>query len=179
MAVRLVVTGHDAQGSSIFQSDEAVPGTSIALVPGFETHELWSTQGDREVPFSGGAPGVPNYFPSHDGSVFRVADFPPTGENLVSTDIDMDEALREAEVKLPGLVAHLEPGSDGMHTTDSVDYGIVLEGEIELELDHGEIRLLKAGDVVVQNGTRHAWRNRSGKRCRMAFILLGARRRSP
>ena len=76
----------------------------------------------------------------------------------------------------PGFVEHLELDNPGMHTTDSVDYGIVIAGEVYLELDNGEERLLTAGDCVVQNGTRHAWINRSGKPVTMAFILLGADR---
>jgi quercetin dioxygenase-like cupin family protein len=63
-----------------------------------------------------------------------------------------------------------------MHTTDTVDYGIVLEGEVWLELDDGQQIHLHPHDVVVQNGTRHAWRNRSDKPVRMAFVLIGARR---
>ena len=58
-----------------------------------------------------------------------------------------------------------------MHTTRTIDYGIVLSGEIDLELDEGEVHL-KAGDVVVQRGTRHAWRNRSSEPCRIAFVLI-------
>ena len=89
-----------------------------------------------------------------------------------------EEALNEVDQKLPGFVEHLELDNPGMHTTDSVDYGIVIAGEVFLELDNGEERLLTAGDCVVQNGTRHAWRNRSDKTVTIAFVLLGADRTS-
>ena len=75
----------------------------------------------------------------------------------------------------PGHIDKLPPRADGrhkmMHRTQSVDYGIVLEGEIWMILDDSEV-LLKAGDVVVQRGTDHAWENRSDQVCRMAFILI-------
>ncbi len=61
-----------------------------------------------------------------------------------------------------------------MHRTSSVDYGMVLEGEIDLELDSGEVKHLSAGDVVVQRGTNHAWVNRSDRWARMAFVLIEA-----
>ena len=58
-----------------------------------------------------------------------------------------------------------------MHRTESVDYGVVIEGELTLVLDEGEVAL-KQGCVVVQRGTSHAWANRSGKPCRMLFVLI-------
>jgi quercetin dioxygenase-like cupin family protein len=60
-----------------------------------------------------------------------------------------------------------------MHTTATIDYGIILEGEMWLELDNGESRLVKAGDIVVQNGTRHAWRNKSDRVVRALFVMIG------
>ena len=61
-----------------------------------------------------------------------------------------------------------------MHTTPTVDYGVVLDGEVWLELDDGKTVHLKEHDVVVQNGTRHAWRNKGTKPATMAFVLIGA-----
>ncbi|CAM5299683.1 hypothetical protein SPURM210S_04146 [Streptomyces purpurascens] len=71
-----------------------------------------------------------------------------------------------------GIAELIEP--DGMHATTTVDYGIVLTGEIVLELDDGHRTPLSAGDIVIQNGTRHAWRNRSGRAATMVFVLIGA-----
>ena len=70
----------------------------------------------------------------------------------------------------------MEPENFGMHTTDSVDYGVVISGSITLELDDGRKERLEAGDVFVQNGTRHAWR--VDEPCRMAVVLTGVPRRS-
>lgn len=63
-----------------------------------------------------------------------------------------------------------------MHATPTVDYGIVLQGETLLELDDGHRTRLSAGDIVIQNGIRHTWRNHSGRPVTMAFVLIGAER---
>ena len=73
-----------------------------------------------------------------------------------------------------GAIEHFEPDNPGMHTTDSVDYAICLAGELVLRLDDGAERTVTPGTVVVQRGTRHAWRNRTSKPAMMAFVLLGA-----
>ena len=74
----------------------------------------------------------------------------------------------------PGLPGYMEPDAPGMHTTDTIDFEVVLEGEIWLELDDGVTVHLKAGDTVVQNGTRHAWRNHGTETCRLAVFICGA-----
>jgi mannose-6-phosphate isomerase-like protein (cupin superfamily) len=94
----------------------------------------------------------------------------------VTTDIDPDEALAEIQRKLPGLIDVLEPGSAGMHRTDTVDFNLIVSGEVWLELDDGAEVLLKAGDCVVQNGARHRWRNPSSEPCVMAVAQIGAAR---
>ena len=81
------------------------------------------------------------------------------------------------EEKLPGMAAHMEPDNPGMHTTDTIDFEYVISGEVWLELDNGEEARLKAGDTVVQNGTRHAWRDKSSEPCQMVVCLIGANRR--
>jgi quercetin dioxygenase-like cupin family protein len=80
---------------------------------------------------------------------------------------------REQAEQSSGLIEYFEPDNPGMHATPTVDYGIVLEGEIWLELDDGKTVHLKTHDVIVQNGTRHAWRNKSSKPTKMAFVLIG------
>jgi hypothetical protein len=84
--------------------------------------------------------------------------------------------LEEMEQKLPGLMKLLEADHPGMHTSDSVDFDVVVFGEVVLELDDGAEVVLKAGDCVIQNGTRHAWHNRSSQRCVVAFSVVGAER---
>lgn len=176
MEIRRVVTGHDASGKSVFLADEVIAPITISLFPGMRTHEMWSTDGSRAVPHRGPFPGVPTYFPGRDGSVFRLFVFPPQGQGGRGA-VDVEAGLAEMRAKLPGLAEHLELDNPGMHTTDSVDYGIVISGEIHLELDDGATVRLTPGCAVVQNGTRHAWRNRSSEPAVMAFVLLGAARR--
>jgi uncharacterized cupin superfamily protein len=89
---------------------------------------------------------------------------------------DLEAAFAEFEATLPGLASYMEPDAPGMHTTDTIDFEVVLDGEVWLELDDGVEVHLRAGDTVVQNGTRHAWRNRSDRPARMAFVLIGAQR---
>ena len=85
-------------------------------------------------------------------------------------------ALQEMGQKLPGVLDVMERDHPGMHTTDSVDFDVVVFGEVVWELDDGAEVVLKAGDCVIQNGTRHAWHNRSAENCVIAFSLVGAER---
>lgn len=77
---------------------------------------------------------------------------------------------------LPGLAESFDPEGSGMHQTATVDFDVIVSGELWLELDDGELRHLRAGDIVIQNGTRHAWRNRSEAPAVMLAVLVGARR---
>jgi quercetin dioxygenase-like cupin family protein len=88
----------------------------------------------------------------------------------------MEAALAEFEEKLPGLAQHLEVDHPGMHTTATIDFEVVLSGTVTLELDDGAKMSLGPGDTVVQNGTRHAWRNPFSEPCRMVVFLVGAER---
>jgi hypothetical protein len=91
-------------------------------------------------------------------------------------DLDMTAAVAEAEEKVPGLLAHMEPENPGMHTTNSVDVDIVVSGEVVLELDDAAETVLRAGDFVVQNGTRHRWHNRGHAPAVLASFNVGADR---
>lgn len=88
--------------------------------------------------------------------------------------LDIPAAFAEMETMLPGMAAHLEPDSPGMHTTATVDVEYVISGRCVLELDDGATVELGPGDTVVQNGTRHAWRNPFAEPCVMFVVLVGA-----
>ena len=90
--------------------------------------------------------------------------------------IDPGALAAEMEAKLPGLAAHMEPKHPGMHTTDTIDFEYIVSGEVWLELDEGVTAHLKAGDTVVQNGTRHAWRNKSTDPCVIVVFMVGVPR---
>ena len=97
----------------------------------------------------------------------------PTGGG---PSFDLQKAIAEHLAESPGIADKFEPDAPGMHTTDTVDYGIVLDGEIWLELDDQKTIHLKQHDVTVLAGARHAWRNKSQKPTTIAFVLVGAQR---
>ena len=176
MQTRRVVTGHTADGKATIASDSQVEAITVELAPGWEFHRLWGADTTVTFPDDGSPPSSPAYFPPVGGFRFGLFTVPPDSQTTLE-DIDFQEALIEIEEKLPGMAEHMEPDSPGMHTTDTVDYEYVISGEVWLELDNGEEVLLRAGDTVVQNGTRHAWRNKSSEPCRVVVCLVGANRR--
>jgi quercetin dioxygenase-like cupin family protein len=84
----------------------------------------------------------------------------------------LNELVAEAEEKFPGLIGAFEPDAPGMHQTVTVDYAIVLAGELWLELDDGAEVRLPTGSCVVQNGARHAWRNKSNGPATLAYVMV-------
>lgn len=170
MQVRCVITGRDASGKSVFARDEAV---SPQAVMGYEFHRLWGSDDPASLPADGKS-GVPRmYFPQPGGYRFGYFVIPPHTDAIPPEQFLA--ALPQMQQQVPGLVEALEPQSAGMHTTQTVDFDVVIAGEVWLELDDGKEVHLKAGDCVVQNGTRHAWHNRSAGKCVIAVCLLGAR----
>ncbi len=160
--IRRVVTGHDASGKAVVIADGQPP--TKRDMPAIEQALLWVT---RKTPASNAGSaddskteiGIP---PPANGSIFRVIDFKP------ETGAHAAPAHTPEGVQTPKDARH-----PGMHRTRSIDYAIVMEGEIDMLLDDSEVHL-KAGDVVIQRGTYHAWANRSGKNCRIFFILMDA-----
>jgi mannose-6-phosphate isomerase-like protein (cupin superfamily) len=174
MDVRRVVTGHDAAGKSVFASDESVAPVTVPYMAGFEFHRLWGGDEVSSFPDSGQQPDHQQYFPPVGGFRFGLFTVPPATEVEVPADFDPAAAVAALDAALPGMVAHMEPDAPGMHTTATIDYEYVVSGRIVLELDDGASVELKAGDTVVQNGTRHAWRNPFDEPCTLVVVLLGA-----
>lgn len=176
MKVRRVVTGHTPDGKATVASDTEVDAITVALLPGVAFYQLWGADEAPTFPGDGSPRPAPAYFPPVGG--FRFGLFTLAPESVaMPEDLDMQLALAEIEGKLPGLAAHLEADNPGMHTTNTIDFEYVLSGEVWLELDDGKEVHLRAGDTVVQNGTRHAWRNRHSEPCRLVVCLIGAHRR--
>lgn len=172
---RRVVTGVDANGKSVFVNDGELDVVTMALLPGTAVSEVWASAAIPQARSAIASPGMTTYFPPPGGVRYGLWTFPPEeGAGVLPEGVDIGAALGELESMLPGLAAHMEPDVPGMHTTQTVDVGLVLSGEIDLELDDGATTHLIAGDFVIQNGTRHAWRNRSGAPTTMAFVLIGA-----
>jgi mannose-6-phosphate isomerase-like protein (cupin superfamily) len=139
-------------------------------------HEVWNT---RETPARiGRTSGEPaesgiSLAPPRNGTRIRVLDIPPEDERLGAMSAE-DAKAHFAEVGAGDAASHTDDGRSRhhlMHRTETIDYGIVLEGEVTLILDVGET-VVRAGDIVIQRGTNHGWANRSGRNCRVAFILI-------
>jgi len=172
-----VVTGQSKSGKSTVVSHAPLKPVTVALMPGYEFYRLWGSDSRPTLPSDGTPPTQPHYFPPKNGFRFGMFTLPPA--TSTSAQPSPSSALvQEAEQKLPGVLQALEPDHPGMHTTDTVDFDVVVFGEVVLELDDGAEVLLKAGDCVIQNGTRHAWHNRSGEKCMIAFSLVGADRKT-
>ena len=167
--VRRVVTGHDKNGKAIVISDSAAENVVISEHrPGGRTN-LWRTdsmptcyEGDRDEAEADFTPE-----PLSNGTNFRINEFPPTNDDEI-TSYDAKKAF--------GAVGSAHLVVEGarhpfMHRTETLDYAIVLEGEIDMLLDEEDVHL-KAGAVVIQRGTAHAWANRSKSVCRIAFVLI-------
>ena len=176
MKIRRVVTGHSRDGKAKVASDTAVDPITVALLPGVEFHRLWGADTAPTFPDDGSPYPSVNYFPPVGGFRFGLVTMPPASA-AGAAPADRDAAVKEAEEKLPGLLGYLEPDHPGMHTTDTIDFEYVVSGEVWLELDDGAEVHLRAGDTVVQNGTRHAWRNKSSEPCQIVVFLAGAHRR--
>ena len=176
MRVRRVVTGHDSDGKAVFASDEEVAPVTTALMPGTEFHRLWGSDETPKLPTDGTQPSQHAYFPPATGFRWGFFTLPPVVTQETMAGINFESAMAELEEKLPGMVGHMEPDAPGMHTTDTVDFEVVLSGEVVLELDDGAEVTLKAGDTVVQNGTRHAWHNRGDVPVVIAVGIIGAKR---
>jgi len=175
---RRVVTGI-RDGRSVIVSDGPVPnGHFHKTIPGFMTSVCWATAPVPTLPFDKqeAAPAGTIITPPPGETRLMIVRFPPDSV-IAAPTFDPAAAGAEQARHLPGLAERFETENPGMHTTDSVDYDIVLEGEIWLELDNGAVTHLRRGDVAVQCGTRHAWRNKGTEAATMAFILIGARRR--
>ncbi|HSV48605.1 MAG TPA: cupin domain-containing protein [Ramlibacter sp.] len=174
VAIRRVVTGHDGQGRAVVAADSIPPRThAFAHIPGMVSRLVWATPVVPQLPHDGGdpTPAVASIVPGPGESRLLIVTFPPDAVFAIP-GFDFAAAAQENLAVSPGLAERFEP--DGMHQTPTVDYGIVLDGEVWLELDDGRAERLVRHDVVVQNGTRHAWRNRSEHPATLAFVLIGA-----
>ena len=177
MRVRRVVTGHNADGKAVVASDTEVDGIEPALTPGTDFHRLWGGDEASRFPDEGSLPGHESYFPPVGGYRFGMFSIPPGHRQTAGPPpADLDAAIAEFNAALPGLAAHMEPDAPGMHTTATIDFEVVLDGEVWLELDDGVEVHLQPGDCVVQNGTRHAWRNHGDVTARLAVFIVGAHR---
>ena len=176
--IRRVVTGHDKNGKAIVLSDGAVPVVhSNPMRPGQMSHEIWKT-GAMPIPLAPTEPeptaGKRQLHPVPGGTVFRISEVPP--------ETEAQRKMTPEQARAAFAASNAEDASTWgrggrhplMHRTETVDYAVVLDGEITLILDEGEVNL-KSGDVVIQRGTNHAWSNRSNKPVKMLYVLIDGR----
>lgn len=139
--------------------------------------KLWGAESLPSFPDRGAPLPYQNYFPPPGGFRFGIFTIPPAGRaQFAQEERERDKALAQWEQMFPGLLAHLEATEPGMHTSDSIDFGYVISGNVWLELDDGSATELHAGDTYIQNGTRHAWRNRGSEACSVLVVLIGTHR---
>jgi hypothetical protein len=176
--MRRVVTGHAPNDEATIASDTYVDAITSPILPGMEFFTLWGADKAPEFPDDGSPRPSLTYFPPLGGFRFGVVTLPP-GSAEPPKVRDAQAAEAELELKLPGLMSHMEKAHPGFHTIDTIDFEYVISGDVWLELDGGREVHLHAGDTVVQNGTRHAWRNKSSHPCSWVVCLIGAHRRQP
>lgn len=172
--IQRIVTGHGADGRAVIVSQGPLPTVvEIAAIPGTVFHEVWSTSGNPAPIDNGADPTVGALMlpPPKQGTRFRFVDIPPdTSEFLARGATKMQEAFTQVGDAHASTVRADSP-HPLMHRTESIDYGVVIDGEITLVLDDSEVALAP-GSVVIQRGTNHAWANRSNRPCRMLFVLI-------
>jgi mannose-6-phosphate isomerase-like protein (cupin superfamily) len=174
-APRRVLTAIDAEGQSYIAEDGSTPADFTMPGSPYRSANMWRTgPAPSAIAADDDITAHKGVLPPDRGTVLRVIDFPPIG--------DTTPEQRAAMVK--AIFAALYPDADhhegsarsaSMHTTDTIDYAIVLSGEIVAVMDRDETTL-RAGDILIQRGTAHGWENRSSSVCRMAFVLIDAAR---
>jgi hypothetical protein len=167
--IRRIVTGDDARGrSSIVEDAPASAIRSVAERPGYRSVNVWrTTQTPVSINDLDSTARHEGILPPKNGNILRVIDFPPEPK-------DPAERERRIRATFSGIfndATHDGRKHPGMHRTETVDYAILLEGEIWAVMDEGET-LMHAGDILIQRGTNHAWANRSQKTARIAFVLI-------
>lgn len=176
-AFRRVVTGHNAAGVSVIASDEWVSGVVLPGMPSIELNRLWGSDTVMRYPDSGAPPVYKDWFAPIGG--FRIAEFTIGPASAAAPDHDDAVASQQLARDFPGLLEVMDPEVPGMHRSTTIDFIYILSGRIELELDDGSKTQLKAGDLVVQSATKHAWHNHWQEPCRMLGVILGAHYESP
>jgi mannose-6-phosphate isomerase-like protein (cupin superfamily) len=176
-AITRVVTGHDDDGRAVIVDVGPLRNVvELSAIPGTVFHEIWATEGMPTPVDNGPDPtvGPLTLPPPRNGTRLRIVDIPPDTEGLLRQGVDRLSKAFEEIGDPSAATARADSPHPMMHRTESVDYGVVLEGELTLVLDQGEVPL-KPGHVVIQRGTNHAWANRSGGVCRMLFVLIDGR----
>jgi mannose-6-phosphate isomerase-like protein (cupin superfamily) len=173
--IRRVVTGHDAHGKAIVISDGMAPFVhTVPMRPGYASTDIWRT-GDSPAPIAAHpedpTPGPRRQMPTKRGTVLRINTLAPESEALRNLDADQVKEVFSSMGNQKASTFASTGRQPMMHRTETIDYVIVLSGEVTMLLDDTEV-VLRAGDVMVQCGTNHAWSNRGTEPCQIAFVLV-------
>jgi hypothetical protein len=177
MQLRRIVAGYDESGRAVVASDGPPPRQhDFVHVPGLSQALVWATD-STSPPLDGTdpTPAAASFLPGPGGTRLIVGRIPPES-SLAGEDFDPVAAGAETAEHLPGLADTLDPDNPGFHTTPTVDYTVVLEGEVWLALSDGSETLARRGDIVIQNATPHAWHNRSDAPAMILGVLVGVER---
>lgn len=171
--VRRIIADHDENGKAIITMDGPAPQSVHREAANLFTTLVWMsdrTPADVDSKEDMGLRKVA-VAPPDNGHVCRVVEFPPLKDG--GKGVDNQAMLKEMGID-PNQHGGKPPRNPFMHRTRSIDYAIVIEGEIDMLLDDTEVHL-KQGDILVQKATNHAWVNNSGKTCRICFVLIDAK----
>ena len=172
--VRRVVTANDGDGQAQFNFDDNAPNIKIRKAAGWTSTVIWHTENspaqfinDKDASY-----GDFNVEPTKCGTIFRIVDFPP--ESILDSTIESNVAVLN-ELGLKSTLSHNQVfAHKAMHCTNTIDYAVVMSGEIDMVFPSRKGVHLAEGDVLVQQGTPHAWVNRGKSICRIAFVLVDA-----
>ena len=169
--IRRIVTGHDEEGKSTFLIDGIAANIKeMESMPGLALTDLWETT-DTPASNTGNADAAARPVrlePPKNGTILRIVEFPP--DAAWRADVDANKAFESIGA---GGAKDADSADPMMHKTATVDYIIVIKGEIWAIMDKGET-LLKPGDVLVQRGTNHSWSVRGDEPCIIAAVLVSA-----
>lgn len=171
--VRRIVTGHTGDGVTTIVEDGPTP----AMIknpdrPGYVVRNIWHT-GAAPAPIDAPDDIVEHegVLPPRGGTILRIIDIPPEPDDPVEARRQIEAMFRATFSDADHTGADHDQRHPGMHRTRTVDYAILLYGQLTAIMDDTET-VMKSGDILVQRGTNHAWSNRSGSVCRIAFILI-------
>lgn len=168
---RRIVTGY-RDGKSVILSDENQEGITLRSIPGQRTIEMWNAKADLQHPVPSEYSPSNGKLPGPGETQFIIFTMPPSSV-FSSPDFDPEAAEREHRELFPGYVH--DPDHPGMHATPSLDYAVVLNGSVTLIVEDGVECIVHAGDVVVQCGALHGWRNVTDQPATMALVVIGAK----
>lgn len=176
---KVLVTGNDSESKSGVVIEKNIKVDNYFIYqPGFSVEIFWRTPTNANVgaTFKNDLWNESSILPDKYGTTGMIVTFPPTKNSDNLTPIDLDNISKEIIERLPGLAETFEAEPPGYHITNTIDYVMLLEGEVTLMLDDQKSHKLKPGNVVVQNGTRHAWINESSNNARLLVIMVGVNR---